>query len=221
MQRTRATRSHAASLPASPSGSAFQTGSAASSPLQRSATTEIGAANGRGSDYGTSTPMPLSAVPSAATLAGQLSGRSSPRGWNASRGVDSRQTQELDAGDEQDEAGVKTTQADKGKSVARETAPSSAAGSETIAGGHAHSSTAPQNENDDDDEEAQRKRQIERVLKRAQAAKVSSLVAPVSRACPLTRCPSSEEISSRATFGIGSSSPRSRTEEAGRTSSST
>ena len=33
--------------------------------------------------------------------------------------------------------------------------------------------------------------------------------------------PSSEEISSRATFGIGSSSPRSRTREAGRTSNST
>lgn len=210
MQRTRATRSHAASLPASPSGSTFQTGSAASSPLQRSASTATGAQAG----YGTSTPMPLSAVPSAATLSGQLSGRSSPRGWNASRGVDARQTEQLDA---DDETGAMTTRSDKGKGVARATAASSAAGDEAIAGGHAHP-TAPQN--DDDDDEAQRKRQIERVLKRAQAAKVRSSGAPVSRACPLTRWTSSEEISSRATFGIGSSSPRSRTREAGRTSNS-
>lgn len=217
MQRTRATRSHAASLPASPSGSAFQTGSAASSPLQRSATVRAtGGANGRGSDYGTSTSMPLSAVPSAATLSGQLSGRSSPRGQNASRGVDSRQTQQLDAdnNDEQDEA--RETRSDKGKGVAREAAASSAAGSETIAGGHANP-TAPRK--DDDDDEAQRKRQIERVLKRAQAAKVRPAGASAPDPSPLTDCPSSEEISSRATFGIGSNSPRSRTREAGRTSS--
>lgn len=216
MQRTRATRSHAASLPASPSGSAFQTGSAASSPLQRSATTATGAQ----AEYGTSTPMPLSAVPSAATLSGQLSGRSSPRGWNASRGVDARQTEQLDADDERDETGAMTTRSDKGKGAARETALSSAAGGEAITGGHAHPATAPQN--DDDDDEAQRKRQIERVLKRAQAAKVRSSGAPAPKSVirSLTD-PSSEKISSRATFGIESSSPRSRTREAGKTSNST
>ncbi|GAA5985249.1 hypothetical protein JCM10908_002585 [Rhodotorula pacifica] len=176
MHGTRATRSsQAASVPASPS---FQTGTAAaaaSSPLlQRSAsttaTTATASSSGEAVDAGTSTPAPLSAASSRANAMATSSGRSSPRGRGASsRDVNNLQLEQRD----DSEATVQDTdKVDRGKRVERRD--SAADGVDEMAAGHALSdSTATTARKLEDDDEQQRKRQIERVLKRAQAAKLA------------------------------------------------
>lgn len=121
------------------------------------------------------------------------------------------------------------TSLDKGKGIAHASLLEADAAPSTDLGGIAGTAAARESRQERrsasqqpqpvEDDEATRQRQIERVLKRAQAAKVPS---PSPSSLPHALLDAADpcwSYSSRATFETASSWPRSRTSEAGRTSS--